>query len=229
MMRIAGRIFPLLLPGLSVVCLMLCAAPASASSFGISANGAFAFSTFNLARSSSSVDYSGGAGFVLDTAVGEGRFNYRLNFGYDNVIDSGSRFVTGPSMHRIIISNAFGFGLIKTEKVRIWMGPEVGLSCQFNTYRDRKFFVIFQAGAVLGINLNAGNGFTFSVEFGLRGGGGPNMNYKMPIGSLRYGYGYGYPGYRTSTNESGIAKVESFARVAMLFRIGSANDRSGRQ
>jgi hypothetical protein len=202
---------------LAAACFLFIASPAQAVSFGVYTNGGFGFSTYHSERTSSSVGYSAGAGLVLDTNVSENRFNYRLHLGYDNMISSGSQFFGRYSMHRASFINTFGFPILGNKQARIWMGPEVGLSCQFSTVGYDPVFVIIHAGAVMGVNLNAGNNFTFGLELGILGGLGANFNYPY---SRSHGNDMFLGSMHHEAVDQAIAKVETFARISFLFRAG---------
>jgi hypothetical protein len=191
--------------------------PAYAVSFGVYSTGGFDFSSFHSGRSSSPIGYYAGAGLVLDTNVSANRFNYRLHIGYDNVIGSGSKFFSGLSMNRVSFIHTFGFNIIGTKQARIWMGPEVGLSCQFNTSGYKPVFIIVHGGAVLGINLNAGDNVTFGLELGMLAGLGANFNYSYNRSNGSDGF---FRQSHSNDNDRSIAKVESFTRISFLFRVG---------
>jgi len=201
---------------LAVACILFIISPAYAVSLGVYSTGGFDFSTFHSGRASSSIDYYAGAGLVLDTNVSANRFNYRLHIGYDNVIGSGSKFFSGFSMNRVSFIHTFGFSIIGTKQARIWMGPEVGLSCQFNTSGYKPVFIIVHAGAVLGINLNAGNNFTFGLEIGMLAGLGANFNHSYNRSNGSDGF---FQQSHNNGNDQSIAKVESFTRISFLFRV----------
>lgn len=64
-----------------------------------------------------------GLGIVMDTNLSRPRlFNYRLNLGY-NWLDG-----EGRDGWRVSLENTFGFGIIKKEKFRFWLGPQLHLS-----------------------------------------------------------------------------------------------------
>jgi len=71
-----------------------------------------------------------GFGFVLDTNVaGKSTFNYRLNVGFENgEYDLDTNFGNNSrsvDYERIVADNTFGFGVVKTENVRLWVGPQI--------------------------------------------------------------------------------------------------------
>lgn len=78
------------------------------------------------------LNYGIGCGFVYDSAVAStDRFNYRLNAGYENLISTNAPLFSDKSMNRVTLSNTFGFALYTSKSVRVWMGPQVELACQF--------------------------------------------------------------------------------------------------
>ena len=109
-----------------------------------------------------------GAGFVLDTAVAKDSFfNYQLNMGYDKFtnkrVGSGEKF----ELSGLMISNAFGFGIVRTPGFRMWMGPEIRLAWPNGSKDgvDYDFFGI-GVGPVLGMNFNLPGTVTFAVKAG---------------------------------------------------------------
>src|SRR4030042_7001947 len=112
-----------------VICILFVSIPLSlqeiyALGLGGYLTGKGGVSTLRVEKTYSSVDYGPGAGFLLDTAVASNdHFNYRLNVGYENTIKSGTPFFGGWSMHRISISNTFGYAFFRSKYLRVWMGP----------------------------------------------------------------------------------------------------------
>ena len=66
---------------------------------------------------------------MFDTAVAQDKFfNYQLNLGYDeftNKLPGSSRDL---KLGGLMISNSFGFGIVRTDGFRLWMGPEIRLA-----------------------------------------------------------------------------------------------------
>jgi hypothetical protein len=184
-------------------------------------------------------NYCVGTGFVLDTAVASNDlFNYRLNAGYDNVIDSGSPFFGGWSTHRITLSNTFGIGLIRNKYIRLWAGPLVEFGCHlkkankrtygsFNTdaiiisdYSTNIAMISLAFGAVVGLNINPGDLFTISFEVGLSTSLGlgkyreaKNMIFipSSPTGAFVYPSSNAY--------DRAFGKIEGISRLSFIFRI----------
>ena len=99
-----------------------------------------------------------GAGLSLDTSVTDRRlFNYRLDLGYQRVAQD---FDHGGSIDGdgLVIDNAFGFRLLRNEKVRLWLGPAVRLSFDFfESHGVDAFYFGIGAGPVIGLNVHTGD------------------------------------------------------------------------
>jgi hypothetical protein len=201
-------------------------------------------STLTMDKTASSVDYGVGAGFVLDTAVATDKvMNYRLDMGYDNAVKSGIPFFSRWSMHRLSLANTIGFAFFKSTTLRLWMGPQIELACQFVKTKDKKtgifengFFswspiyktryhsldyTIFTLGlgAVLGLNINTQGPFTMSIEIG--------VNTCVGIGPLHekkreyvYAPGFFMPSLISSRARDTIfGKAEGLTRVSFMYRV----------
>ncbi|MBN2040635.1 MAG: hypothetical protein JW864_11355 [Spirochaetes bacterium] len=161
-------------------------------------------------------DWSGdvtkiGLGFILDTAVAADRFfNYRLNVGYSMIDiandDSEDASLSGYDFH---IYNTFGFGIVRTEKIRFWLGPQIGfgmISAESDSDDDEDYgeFVTFFASAAIaaGMNIHISNSVSIGLDAGYRAAS--------------------HAGYLTTDYDdyeiSGSGK-EIFGNVSILFRI----------
>ena len=71
-----------------------------------------------------------GIGFTLDTAVARNKlFNYRLNIGPERFdIDFDNSGGATAELYGLAADNTFGFGVMRTEKVRLWAGPRVRIA-----------------------------------------------------------------------------------------------------
>ena len=187
------------------------------------------------------VNYALGAGFVLDTAVASSDvFNYRLAAGYDNAIDSGGRFFKRYSANRVLLSNVFGFGVIRNKYIRLWTGPQLELGCQFNKvskssyYYDSLFgpsrikstldyaYFLLGIGAVMGLNINPGKVFTISLEVGLNTtlGFGKYHAHENHLWFIRSSGSYIVLPYALGDSyDRAFGKVEGFIRLSFIFRI----------
>lgn len=123
-----------------------------------------------------------GFGFVLDTKVANpGVFNYRLNIGYESVTldfndDPGYldyNYFINDKFSRYSIDNTFGFAVLQSEIVRLWLGPQIRLSYmrfnrEFESGNLNINLINFGIAPVLGANFNLGGVFTLAPELGYR-------------------------------------------------------------
>ena len=152
-----------------------------------------------------STDYFYGGGIVIDTAVAEDRlFNYRFTAGYELfcIKYPGSIFTENP-IDRFSMSHTFGFGLLRNQNVRLWIGPRLGFHYLYiNTYVPVSLKDVFNFPSrilignplknkikidiaefgfdillALGLNINIGNYTTLFVDIG----GGYMGNYDLKI------------------------------------------------
>jgi hypothetical protein len=110
-------------------------------------------------------------GFVLDTNLAQDRlFNYRLNVGVQN----GEREYTErrgslkEETAGVSINNVFGFGIVRTPSLRLWVGPAVRFSvdaCTDCSGYDSTFIAL-GAGPEIGVNFNLGEHLTISPTLG---------------------------------------------------------------
>lgn len=122
-------------------------------------------------------------GFALDTApVGDHMFNYNLNIGYEQFTSSNNNAWGKADLTGLLVSNCFGFGGALTRDTRLWLGPEVRLEWVEGKPSGAPDFTVrlfgIGLGPVIGLNVKAGDHFTFIVKAGFQA-----MHY--------YGYGRG--------------------------------------
>lgn len=117
-----------------------------------------------------------GINFVFDTNVAKRSvFNYRLNFGvefFNHEYDYGYSDPWGEYSYyysyshegvRIVTDHAFGFGIVKSRVVRLWMGPNV----RFGFLAGDEAGITLGGGiTALGLNFNFGPVFTLGLEAG---------------------------------------------------------------
>jgi hypothetical protein len=112
-------------------------------------------------------------GFVVDTAVARNKvFNYRFTFlKEENNADGGNLDMQGYAM-----THDFGFGVVRTKNVRLWLGPELKASyyedlTQNNGRTTTGDVVGFGAGPVIGLNVNLPQvvSFTFTAAYHIIG------------------------------------------------------------
>jgi hypothetical protein len=106
-------------------------------------------------------------GFSMDTNVAADRlFNYRLDVGYHRSawVDDLFATVSGfGSSNGVMLNNVFGFGVLRTSAVRVWLGPAIRMN--FDVYPDAELFDYqLGVGPQLGINLNTGSVFTIVLS-----------------------------------------------------------------
>jgi hypothetical protein len=109
-----------------------------------------------------------GAGFVFDTAVAQDKFfNYQLNLGYDEFTRKTASSSSELKLGGLMISNAFGFGIVRTDGFRLWMGPEIRLAWPRGSLSgwDYDFFGA-GVGPVVGMNFNLPGTVSFMVKAG---------------------------------------------------------------
>jgi hypothetical protein len=145
-----------------------------------------------------------GNDLVVDTAVAKNRlFNYRLNI----ACDSGTAYRDFLSsrisytVNRLMWSNTFGFGLVRSRFMRVWAGPQLSLSYEFANKDNRVFrnLIFHKIGPVIGANIHTGEFTTISIEMGFRTGFGLDLRKS---------------GYNTFT----AAKPEPIAAIKLIFR-----------
>lgn len=133
-----------------------------------------------------------GIGFLLDTAVAKDRvFNYRLQIGFEKTeydFDELKNTKTNENLtpdlnnfeldiERFVIDNTFGFGIVRKESFRLWIGPQVRIGYMsgdgsITVSGDRTDLdikgLIFGFAPVIGTNINFKNNFTLGVDLGYR-------------------------------------------------------------
>jgi hypothetical protein len=112
-----------------------------------------------------------GGGLAFDSAPAtDGLFNYQLNIGYDRFENRNSKAWGRADFEGVVVSNSFCFGGRLTPSTRLWLGPEIRLEWadgkpdEYPDYKIRMFGIGF--GPVLGLNINAGDKFTFVIKTG---------------------------------------------------------------
>ncbi len=112
-------------------------------------------------------------GFVFDTNLARDRtFNYRLNLGLQigerEYSVSGSPAKLKEKTAGFSVNNSFGFGIVRTETMRVWLGPSIriGLDGCTNCSGYDSLFVSAGAGGNVGVNFNIGERLTISPSFG---------------------------------------------------------------
>jgi hypothetical protein len=143
-------------------------------------------------------DYYGGAGIILDTAVAKDElFGYRLRLEYNQF--NVKELKTGVELkgyNYIGMYHTFDFGIIRTELIRFWIGPQIGLSYTFGerripftdafglsfvsvTYPLKLRAVGFDALLATGVNFNLEKMMTIFIDLGAGYMGKYNTNEKI--------------------------------------------------
>lgn len=120
------------------------------------------------------------AGFTVDTAVARDKlFNYRMNLGYEHINEKFND-VTFARFNGGSFENIFGFGVYRTNLMRVWLGPSLRIAAGV---LDESDFPGGLPGSI--VNLTAGGGIAAGVNL-----------HTGHIGSAAFtiGYQYAYQG-----------------------------------
>jgi hypothetical protein len=109
-----------------------------------------------------------GVGFVLDTATdGDRLFNYRFQVGYEQFKSDSSSQLANWEMGSLVVDQDFGFGIVRNDNLRFWIGPELRISISADSKDNLDMALIgFGIGPAIGINFHTSD----SVSLGLKGG-----------------------------------------------------------
>jgi hypothetical protein len=150
-----------------------------------------------------------GLDILMDTAVAKDQlFNYRLNIECTNSTRTEERLNSRKSyqVNRLLWANTFGFGIVRTDLMRIWVGPQIAFSYEFKN-RDRTILgsaIYSTVGPVVGANLHTWENVTLGFELGFRTG--LLAALEKPIEGIR---------------------PEPMASMRLIFRGGDAYSRGG--
>ena len=121
-----------------------------------------------------------GFGLMFDSNLGKDKlFNYRLGLEFMNrtvdTVDGRAVDCSGDEcdMFRFQVVQTFGFGVLRTEMVRLWVGPRLNLGYNYksNEYSfGTNTNVNFEIGIApaVGVNLNFGRYFAISADLDYR-------------------------------------------------------------
>lgn len=177
-----------------------------------------------------------GFGMVLDSNLSDLKiFNYRMHLGYYSIDVSrevdpwgGSHKADGKSYS---MDHAFGFGIVKTDGFRLWVGPELHLdysnwdvpivSSWGQVQKDSINFVGAGLGVVLGGNINLPRVGSVCPELGFRYQKNISDTYKEEFiieEVIEDAWGE-YEYYYTETFERDYSHTETviFFRVSFMF------------
>jgi hypothetical protein len=131
-----------------------------------------------------------GAGFTLDSNVAMNNlFNYRMHIDYTSSARRAGKF----NHDTINLQNSFGFGAVRLQNLRFWLGPHVHF---FYDFTDSRTDV--NIGLALGVNYNMSKIITLTLDCGAR------------AAVLEW---------NSSSGKKYAARVEPFANVGILFRV----------
>ena len=165
-------------------------------------------SIFDVSGDSSRV----GGGFVLDTAVAKDKlFNYRLNIGVETFKSDLDELAVETDLAGVAIDNTFGFGVLRGDTVRLWLGPRLRVG-------------FFDGDVQPEV---APNTDIYLLEAGLGGVFGANFNIGSTVTlGLTTGYMYtGYGGIVEGVSAEDVTLTGDGGRVflsgVLIFRIGA--------
>jgi hypothetical protein len=154
-----------------------------------------------------------GGGILIDSAVAKDTiFNNRLylGFGMNTRTTDFSGTDAEVEMYDFSLFNTFGFGLVRLSFMRLWLGPQIGITYSFGDFdfvQNREYYEVgFFGGISSGINFNIGTFLSFSVDGGFRYGGLANY-YDISSTSVK-------------TLKPFATAYEGFINVSVIFRIG---------
>jgi hypothetical protein len=197
------------------------------------------YSTDEMIAPSSSTDLAIGGGIILDTNLASNKlFNYRLKIGGEKYTCARESNI---DMARVHCDNIFGFGIVRMQQIRWWIGPQVGGFYTTNLdekgykpYLCKEFpfgfigrlhdlkYGGFDIGAATGLNINLGTNFTIGIE-----------------GGFKYDFAWGTQKRIDSLDimdslalnvkdDMKISGWELYAQVSFMFRFGGDNFRGKR-
>ena len=145
-----------------------------------------------------------GIEFVLDTAVARNTvFNYRLNLGYEKFESKHMDL----EMNSITVDNTFGFAVLRTKVVRLWIGPQLHFSYSQDDNENIDIDLFgFGFAPVIGVNLNFSDLVTPAFTVGYR-----VTKYE---GTRNDSFWYGGDEYDINIDEKSF-----FFNFSILFRI----------
>jgi len=123
------------------------------------------------------IDYkaAAGLGMAYDSNIGRDRlFNYRLGL---EVMKRELEKVDGSSCSgdcdlgtRINIVHTFGFGLLRTQTVRLWVGPRINMAYEWDSGDNGYSRIGFEFGVApaLGVNVNLSSVISLAADLDYR-------------------------------------------------------------
>ncbi len=165
-----------------------------------------------------------GLGIAFDSNIGKDKlFNYRLGLEYmtqeiDTVDGDSCGGGSDCDFTRLNMVNTFGFGVLRTKTVRLWVGPRINLA--YNTLEDNSYgetftlsHVEFGVAPAVGVNVNLGSLVSLGADLDYRFSGlAGTWEFKENSGSDNDTYSGGATGVT--------------ARFYVLFRFGEEFQKS---
>jgi hypothetical protein len=188
-----------------------------------------------------------GGGLVIDTnCSGNAIINYRITVGAAKSFDIKKQENSYPERTtRVQVINTFGLGIVRREAFRLWMGPQIGFTTLYGSYRgDRSDIIMYNAS--YGVAYLAPY-FIDKIQYSMMGGSfglalGMNFNFKKNItlvieGSWRYDvyhgmmrteyfmqdpFSYSYGGYMNISHSSWVKAFADgiYLTVGIMYRFG---------
>jgi hypothetical protein len=154
-----------------------------------------------------------GVGFVFDTAVAKDKlFNYRLNATVTGLnVELDNTGGAEAELVGLVVDNTFGFGVLRNEKVRLWVGPRVRVG--------------FLAGDTDDFDIN-GESDVAVFEFGVGGAFGanfhvgPTVSLGLETGVMLSGYAGEIEGTTLGDLDVTGGSLGFFLNGVVLFRLG---------
>ncbi len=114
-----------------------------------------------------------GGGLVLDTAVAsDSLFNYRLQIGGGMLNFKDDETESEFETYQISCFNNFGFGVVRTDIIRFWLGAQIGGHYFIGKHKEYDKLAIAgyggTVGPVLGVNLHLGKFVSIGIDGGYR-------------------------------------------------------------
>jgi len=150
-----------------------------------------------------------GIGFVLDTATADDRlFNYRFQVGLEKYENKTTRTGSKLSMDSLVIDQDFGFGLVRNERLRFWLGPELRISFSAGSPDNSPDLDI----GMFGVGLGPAVGINIHTRSRL------SLAFKLGYMAMSYS-GYGDDTSAADNNiDYTVEEHYTFFNFAMLFR-----------
>jgi len=195
----------------------LAAASAHASGIGFYAGGGSGDSEIDtgsywwaLTNSNSSDMEMGSAGLVFDTNLSEDRlFNYRLELGKGKYTWKDFPKGQESELEQTVMTHDFGFGILRTKAVRLWLGPEIRLSKTNDTVNGVDYDMMgFGFGLALGLNINLIDPITIGLKASF-------LNQ-----TLNGDYSYDDPMFGLISQDISVDDNISMLTAALIFRFG---------